>query len=142
MQASELKTRIDLKNILFATDFSPAAAAALPYVAAIAKLYGSRVCAVHVKTRESDWTPDEEIERLEDSLRTVPHEFLVETGDVRTVLLRPRSAKQSDLLISAPTGAPDWPLSRRLAGRVSFSRSALPSPDSRPPSHRPIRSGP
>jgi nucleotide-binding universal stress UspA family protein len=42
---------IELKRILYATDFSEASSAALPVVAAIAHRYGSRVFAAHV------WTP-------------------------------------------------------------------------------------
>lgn len=41
-------TRILLKNILFATDFSVAAHAALPYALAMARHYGSMLHAVHV----------------------------------------------------------------------------------------------
>lgn len=42
-------TRISLKHILYATDFSPAADAALPYVLGLAKQYGATVHAVHVR---------------------------------------------------------------------------------------------
>jgi hypothetical protein len=90
MQASELKTPMDFKSILFATDFSPCATAALPYVVAIAKLYGSRVCEVHVKTRESDFESQHctpyTMRRLESlvpadaKLWCEPY-FVVETGD-------------------------------------------------------------
>lgn len=41
-------TRIQLRNILFATDFSAAARAALPWAASLAQHYGSRLYAVHV----------------------------------------------------------------------------------------------
>ena len=39
---------ISLKNILFATDFSEASQAALPYAAAIARRYDSQLHVVHV----------------------------------------------------------------------------------------------
>ena len=42
-------TRISLKSILYATDFSPAAAAALPYVKGLSRQYGATVHAVHVR---------------------------------------------------------------------------------------------
>jgi nucleotide-binding universal stress UspA family protein len=42
---------IELKRILYATDFSEASRAALPIVAAIARHYGSRVYSAHV------WSP-------------------------------------------------------------------------------------
>jgi len=41
-------TRISLKNVLFATDFSGFAQAALPYAVAISRHYGSTLHAVHV----------------------------------------------------------------------------------------------
>jgi len=48
MKTATAKTRIQFSNILFATDFSPAAARAIPYVKAIAKHYDARVVALHV----------------------------------------------------------------------------------------------
>ena len=49
---NEAKTnvKIDVKNVLFLTDFSVAAGAAIPYAAAIAKRFGSRLHALHVQT--------------------------------------------------------------------------------------------
>lgn len=44
----KISTRVSLKNILFATDFSIFAQAALPYTLAIARQYGSRLHAAHV----------------------------------------------------------------------------------------------
>ena len=41
-------TGISLKNILFATDFSEASEAALPYAAAISRRYESQLHVVHV----------------------------------------------------------------------------------------------
>lgn len=45
----DTRTRISLKNILYATDLSPAAEAALPYVLGLAKQHGAMVHAVHVR---------------------------------------------------------------------------------------------
>lgn len=42
-------SQIQLKNILFATDFSDAAKAAAPYAAALAKRYGAKLYALHVR---------------------------------------------------------------------------------------------
>jgi nucleotide-binding universal stress UspA family protein len=41
-----------LKNVLFATDFSPCSEAALPYVRALAERYGSTIHMIHVLTPE------------------------------------------------------------------------------------------
>jgi len=43
---------IDLKRVLFTTDFTDASQRALPILAAIARRYGSKVYAAHV------WTPN------------------------------------------------------------------------------------
>jgi nucleotide-binding universal stress UspA family protein len=49
MKALDAKTRVELKNILFSTDFSPAAAAALPYAGILAKRFGANLFALHVR---------------------------------------------------------------------------------------------
>ena len=49
MSTVDVPTRIKLKNILFATDFSPAADAAIPYAAELAKRYGAKLFALHVR---------------------------------------------------------------------------------------------
>ncbi len=49
MKALEVHTRIQLKNILFATDFSPASDVAVPYAFELAKHYGAKVYALHVR---------------------------------------------------------------------------------------------
>ena len=48
MKTMDLKTRIGIKNILFATDLSPASYAALPFAAEFARLYGAKVWGFHV----------------------------------------------------------------------------------------------
>ena len=46
--SSSSRTRVALKNILFATDFSPAADAAVPFAIQIPRSYGAKVYGVHV----------------------------------------------------------------------------------------------
>jgi len=48
MKIMDARTRIQLKNILFATDFSPASTAALPVAAEIARRYGATLYTLHV----------------------------------------------------------------------------------------------
>jgi nucleotide-binding universal stress UspA family protein len=48
MKAVQARTRISLKNILFATDFSPAADAAAPFAIQIARSYGAKLYGVHI----------------------------------------------------------------------------------------------
>jgi len=50
MKTLETRSRIELKNVLFLTDFSAAAGAAIPYAAAIAKRFGAKLYALHVQT--------------------------------------------------------------------------------------------
>jgi nucleotide-binding universal stress UspA family protein len=48
MKATSAQTRVEIKTILYATDFSVCSVAALPYLRDIARLYDSTVIAVHV----------------------------------------------------------------------------------------------
>jgi nucleotide-binding universal stress UspA family protein len=50
MKTARTSTRIELKNILYLTDFSEPSEAALPYAASIAREYGCVVHALHVLT--------------------------------------------------------------------------------------------
>jgi nucleotide-binding universal stress UspA family protein len=52
MSALMTEKRVALKNVLFATDFSRIADAALPYAVAIARRYGGTVFVAHVLTSE------------------------------------------------------------------------------------------
>src|SRR5277367_1431498 len=50
MKVAEEGARVTLKNILFLTDFSEPSEAALPFAAAVAREYGSKIYALHVLT--------------------------------------------------------------------------------------------
>jgi nucleotide-binding universal stress UspA family protein len=83
--AAEKRTAIAIKNILYATDFSPAAIAALPYVQGIAHRYGSQVHVLHVKqpTSYAFVTPDMIPTVMEMEDRLVEEQ----TGEIHKVLL-------------------------------------------------------
>ena len=49
MKTVDVHTRVALKNILFTTDFSPAADAALPFAIQMARRYGAKLHGVHVR---------------------------------------------------------------------------------------------
>ncbi len=49
MKALDVRARIQLKNILFATDFSRASDVAVPYASALAKHYGAKIYVLHVR---------------------------------------------------------------------------------------------
>jgi hypothetical protein len=50
MKTFEARTRIEVRNIPFATNFSPAATSARPYAAGLAKRFGAKLYALHVMT--------------------------------------------------------------------------------------------
>ena len=61
MKAVAVRSRIQFKNIVFATDFSHAAATALPFAVEIAQRFGAKLFAVHAKIPENYALPTAEI---------------------------------------------------------------------------------
>jgi nucleotide-binding universal stress UspA family protein len=49
MKTATARTAVRFRNILFATDFSPAAAQAISYVKSLAKHYDADLVALHVR---------------------------------------------------------------------------------------------
>jgi len=119
MQAAEAKTRIALKNILFATDLSYLAEVALPYVMELARLYGSKVYAVHVRPRGGEWAAPQgkAMASLNERLKDIPHEMVIEGGDVREALLRQIAERNIDLVVVSTHGRTG--LGRVLLGSVA-----------------------
>jgi nucleotide-binding universal stress UspA family protein len=118
-EAKDTKTRIALKNILFATDLSYLAEAALPYVTEIARLYGSKVYAVHVRPTGAEWDKPQEkaIASLKERLKGVPHEVVIDAGDVRQALLRQIAEHDINLAVVSTHGRTG--LGRVLLGSVA-----------------------
>src|SRR5215472_11863549 len=56
---SPVESRVTLKNILYATDFSPAAENALKYAGALAKSFGAKLYALHVQEPANYGLPPE-----------------------------------------------------------------------------------
>src|SRR5215468_6832814 len=76
MKAATATTRIQFRNILFATDFSPAAMRAIPIAKSIARNYDSNIIALHVRgpvvnpmTPPAVWPMVLEAEKQKDELR-------------------------------------------------------------------------
>jgi len=120
MQAVQARTRIALKNILFATDFSPAADAAAPIAIQIARRYGARVYGVHVN-RFDDYTATapnawaaiaeaaeketkEDAVRLNEQLQGIEHEVVIGEGNLWEVLSNLISEKEIDLVVVGTRG--------------------------------------
>ena len=122
MKLLDATARLALKSLLFATDFSPASQAALPYAAAIARRYAARLCLAHVVRPQvwapapPEWVPMEsdlprqaavaEMARLEQSplLAGLPHQVAVEEGAVWECLSRLIREQETDLLVMGTHG--------------------------------------
>src|ERR1039458_2734879 len=94
--------RVALKDILYATDFSPSAIAALPYVRGIAQRYGSTVHILHVREPMSfafvtpDMVPNvmemeerlekEQTEEIHKLFKGIPHDVVFENRSLLVVL--------------------------------------------------------
>ena len=117
-------TGISLKNILFATDFSAASQAALPYAAAIARRYDSHLHIVHIVSPASYVIPSQpghpaphdaiheaaladvrqQMETLASHLKTVPHHTYLREGDVWKSLADIIRTHEIDLLVVGTRG--------------------------------------
>ena len=122
MPVLETNLRISLKNILFTTDFSPASEAALPYVQALARWYGSKVVIAHVvppepilaipmepATAELDINWQDAKRRMDAFLRSNPlpdmvHETVLQQGCLWDVLAFIIEGHQIDLLVLGTHG--------------------------------------
>ena len=133
MKAVQARTRITLKNILFATDFSPAADAAVPLAIQIARRYGAKVYGVHVN-RIDDYTTaapnawaamaeaaEKETKgdagRLNDQLQSIEHEVVIGEGKTWEVMSDLIEQKGIDLVVLGTRGRTG--LGKTLLGSVA-----------------------
>jgi len=111
-----------LKNILFTTDFSSASEAAMPYVRAIARWYNSKIVVAHIlppearlgipldpvpKALDQSWQEAElRMKRFveNESFTGVPHESVVEKGEIPDVIASLVSGHKIDLLVLGSQG--------------------------------------
>ena len=120
MKAVQARTRITLKNILFATDFSPAADLAAPIAVQLVQRYGAKVYGVHVN-RFDDYTaaaPNAwaamaeaaeresklQAQRLSNQLEGVEHEALIGEGNTWEVISDLIEKKEIDLVVLGTRG--------------------------------------
>src|SRR5579863_6295487 len=131
MNAVAAKARIALNNILFATDFSPAAEAALPYAVGLAKQYGGKVHGLHVRfpatypivgpeampqvLEAAEEQAKFEAKQLHDMLATVNHQVTIIEGDLWPILKEMVEQQKVDLIVMG------------THGRKGFSRALLGS---------------
>jgi nucleotide-binding universal stress UspA family protein len=115
---------VSLKNILFATDFSEASQAALPYAAAFARRYDSQLHIAHIVSPASYIIPSypgdpvtldsiheaalanvrERMETLASHLKTVPHHTYVREGQVWESLSEIIQTHEIDFLVVGTHG--------------------------------------
>ena len=120
MKATTAKTRTRFESILFATDFSPAAAHAIPFIKKIARHFESSLVALHVRppvvnpmTQPATWPVDVEAakafdeerrEELLDIFAGIDTEVLIEEGAIRPLLENAVQKHNTDLVIIGTRG--------------------------------------
>ena len=143
MNAVATKTRIALKSILFATDFSPAAEAALPYAIGLAKQYGAKVHGLHVRfpatypivgpeampqvLEAAEEQAKFEANQMHEMLATVPHDVTVTEGDFWPTLNEMVNQQKVDLIVMGTHGRKG--VSRALLGSAAeeiFRKASCP----------------
>lgn len=120
MAVPKAQTRVALRNILYATDFSPLAEIAASYAAELAHRYGSKVFALHVRSLQSygmappeswpalkeaaEFQAKEQAAHLNRLFDGVEHLSIVSEGGVWDVLSELIHEKQIDLIVMGTHG--------------------------------------
>ena len=120
MKPAAAKIRTQFENILFATDFSAAAAHAVPFVKKIARHFQSNLVALHVKppvvnpmTQPTTWQADivaarvfdkKHRDELLDTFAGINTEVLIEEGDIQSCLQSAIEKHNTDLVVIATRG--------------------------------------
>ncbi len=120
MKTLETGTRIEIKNILFPTDFSPAGDAAIPYATELAKRFGAKICALHIRppvinpmTYPATWVPLEQAAKeeadaqkklLQGSFLGIKPEIMIEEGDFWQNLETAVAKHHTDLIVLGTHG--------------------------------------
>ena len=134
MEMISAGTRISLKNILFATDFSAPSNAALPYALSIAGKYGAKLLPVNVVSLSpfpsasptlaweavaaQAWREaNNAMSALEPKWHDISHEVLIRKGDIWTELSQVIKEKEIDLIVTGTHGRTG--VNRLLFGSVA-----------------------
>jgi nucleotide-binding universal stress UspA family protein len=120
MKTLDTRTRIQIKNILFLTDFSRAADAAIPYATEVTKRFGAKLFALHMRTpainpmtEPATWSALEEAaeaemksqrEILRKSLLGLDPQILIEEGNLYDTLLDVVEKNKIDLIVLGTQG--------------------------------------
>jgi len=104
-------------TIMLATDLSFSVEGLVPYVMETARVYGSKVLAVHVRTNEWGELQEEAAVRLKNQLGGIPHEVIIKDGDVQSELLTFVQQECVDLVVVGTHGRTG--IGRALLGSVA-----------------------
>lgn len=120
MNTAATRTQAKFKNILYATDLSPAAAHAIPYVKKIAELFDANLIALYVRppvvnpmTPPATWAVDVEAARIQDdndrqelrhTFAGIRTEVLIEEGDIQGCLDAAIKNYNTDLVVIGTRG--------------------------------------
>jgi nucleotide-binding universal stress UspA family protein len=115
--ADQLRTTsVQLKNILFAADFSPGSLHALPFAASIARHYDGRLLLEHVAPTDEPGRPPGkplsfehmqstmEAALISEKLDGIPHEMLFDRGNISSRLLATAKERGVDLIVEGTHG--------------------------------------
>jgi nucleotide-binding universal stress UspA family protein len=135
MKVMDAKTRVALRNILMAIDFSPSSNAALDFAVAIARRYGSRIYMTHViRPDVYQLVSPEAMETVLDQarhyaeqqmakvlvsgrVRGIPHQVLLGQGELWTVFSQLIEEHEIDLIVVGTHGRTG--LKKMLIGSVA-----------------------
>ena len=131
--ATAVSNRVQLKNVLCATDFSPSAASALAFAAQVAKSFRAKLFVVHAKTPENyalsvaeTWSSANAVleecvvetrRNLYNQFPSLDSEVLVAEGGVAAVVESVATDKKADLIVVGTNG-------RRGLGRFILGSTA------------------
>jgi nucleotide-binding universal stress UspA family protein len=120
MKAPDTQARIETKNVLFPTDFSSAADAAIPYATEIVRRFGAKLYAVHVRppivnpmTEPAAWPALERAAKAEADAQTqalraafaeIKPEVMIEEGDFWRILQSAIEKQEIDLIVLGTRG--------------------------------------
>lgn len=109
MLATQTRAPVRIKNILLATDFSDCSQRALSYATNLARHYGSNLRILHVfdplsYSENLDGVQRRAAEVANERLNGIPHQFVLEVGDVFEVLKRCAEQNDVDLVVLGTHG--------------------------------------
>jgi nucleotide-binding universal stress UspA family protein len=120
MKTLETRARVEIKSVLFPTDFSAASDAAIPYAAEIAKRFGAKLYALHVRppvvnpmTEPATWPAIEkaaaaqaeaQVKSLKKAFPTLRPEIMIEEGNFWEALQSAIQTHKIDLIVLGTRG--------------------------------------